>query len=181
MQNSYSNSVVQALYFCKPFRHCVLNYPQTDVPEPAALQTINSSVNGNGHAYFPSASTSSVTATSLVGSGSMSSAKLSSRNSVNGQVNGTSSSSNNTNSTNGNTTNNGSSTSTVIEKDQNSINLAPGMEDTLFSSLKDLFWKISTHKKKSGVIAPINFINKVKKENGKHNTQKKKYVIHIAM
>ncbi|KAG1298720.1 hypothetical protein G6F66_001471 [Rhizopus arrhizus] len=158
-------SVVQARYFCKPFRHCVLNYPQTDVPEPAALQTINSSVNGNGHAYFPSASTSSVTATSLVGSGSMSSAKLSSRNSVNGQVNGTSSSSNNTNSTNGNTTNNGSSTSTVIEKDQNSINLAPGMEDTLFSSLKDLFWKISTHKKKSGVIAPINFINKVKKEN----------------
>lgn len=155
-----------------------MNYPQTDVPEPAALQTINSSVNGNGHAYFPSASTSSVTATSLVGSGSMSSAKLSSRNSVNGQVNGTSSSSNNTNSTNGNTTNNGSSTSTIIEKDQNSINLAPGMEDTLFSSLKDLFWKISTHKKKSGVIAPINFINKVKKENGKHNTQEKKKYAH---
>lgn len=64
---------------------------------------------------------------------------------------------------------NGSSTPTTavpIEKDQNNINLAPGMEDTLFSSLKDLFWKISTNRKKSGVIAPVNFINKVKKENG---------------
>jgi hypothetical protein len=58
------------------------------------------------------------------------------------------------------------SSTTAIEKDQNNVNLAPGMEDTLFSSLKDLFWKISTNKKKSGVIAPVNFINKVKKENG---------------
>ncbi|KAL9538200.1 hypothetical protein MBANPS3_011117 [Mucor bainieri] len=53
----------------------------------------------------------------------------------------------------------------AIEKDQNNMNLAPGMEDTLFSSLKDLFWKISQNKKKNGVIAPVNFINKVKKEN----------------
>lgn len=75
------------------------------------------------------------------------------------------SSSNNSSNTNGNHTNTGSTT--TVEKDQNSINLTPGMEDTLFSSLKDLFWKISTHKKKTGVIAPVNFINKVKKENGK--------------
>lgn len=40
------------------------------------------------------------------------------------------------------------------------------MEDTLFAALKDLFWKIATHKKKTGVVAPVNFINKVKKENG---------------
>jgi hypothetical protein len=60
------------------------------------------------------------------------------------------------------------SSTTAIEKDQNNVNLAPGMEDTLFSSLKDLFWKISTNKKKTGVIAPVNFINKVKKENGNY-------------
>jgi hypothetical protein len=41
------------------------------------------------------------------------------------------------------------------------------MDDTLFACLKDLFWKISTHKKKTGIVAPIQFINKVKKENGK--------------
>lgn len=46
------------------------------------------------------------------------------------------------------------------------ISLSPGMEDTLFAALKDLFWKIATHKKKTGVVAPVNFINKVKKENG---------------
>ncbi|CAO3683727.1 unnamed protein product [Rhizopus stolonifer] len=160
----YSNSVVQALYFCKPFRHCVLNYPLADAPEPTAPQTINPSVSSNGQSYFPSASTSSVTAGSLTGNGTLSSTKLTSRNSVNGQVNGTSNNNSNT-TTNGTPTNSNPTTTTIIEKDQNSINLAPGMEDTLFSSLKDLFWKISTHKKKSGVIAPINFINKVKKEN----------------
>lgn len=39
------------------------------------------------------------------------------------------------------------------------------MEETLFACLKDLFWKISTHKKKSGIVAPVQFMNKVKKEN----------------
>jgi hypothetical protein len=48
-----------------------------------------------------------------------------------------------------------------------SVNLSPGLEDTLFAALKDLFWEISTHRKKTGVVAPVNFINKVKKENGK--------------
>jgi hypothetical protein len=71
------------------------------------------------------------------------------------------------NTANGSGTNTPGAAAVPIEKDQNNINLAPGMEDTLFSSLKDLFWKISTNKKKAGVIAPVNFINKVKKENGK--------------
>lgn len=55
------------------------------------------------------------------------------------------------------------------ERDSNGdLRLSPGMEDTLFAALKDLFWKISTHRKKTGVVAPVNFINKVKKENGKY-------------
>lgn len=54
-----------------------------------------------------------------------------------------------------------------IDSDARNLPLAPGMEDTLFAALKDLFWKISTHRKKTGVVAPVNFINKVKKENGK--------------
>lgn len=160
-----------------------MNYPLADAPEPTAPQTINPSVSSNGHSYFPSASTSSVTAGSLTGNGTLSSTKLTSRNSVNGQVNGTSNNNNNT-TTNGAPTNSNLTTTAIIEKDQNSINLAPGMEDTLFSSLKDLFWKISTHKKKSGVIAPINFINKVKKENGKKKSssfflKKKKKVLKL--
>ncbi|RCH85032.1 hypothetical protein CU097_007161 [Rhizopus azygosporus] len=154
----YSNSVVQALYFCKPFRHCVLNYPQPAFPEISTPQT--PLANGNGHYSFPSST--SITSTTAVPSNGSISTKLTSRNSINGMSNSTSSSNNSSN-TNGNNANTGSTT--TVEKDQNSINLTPGMEDTLFSSLKDLFWKISTHKKKTGVIAPVNFINKVKKEN----------------
>ncbi|CEG83783.1 Putative Ubiquitin carboxyl-terminal hydrolase [Rhizopus microsporus] len=154
----YSNSVVQALYFCKPFRHCVLNYPQPTFPEISTPQT--PLANGNGQYSFPSST--SITSTTAVPSNGSISTKLTSRNSINGMSNSTSSSNNSSN-TNGNHANTGSTT--TVEKDQNSINLTPGMEDTLFSSLKDLFWKISTHKKKTGVIAPVNFINKVKKEN----------------
>ncbi|PHZ16149.1 cysteine proteinase [Rhizopus microsporus ATCC 52813] len=154
----YSNSVVQALYFCKPFRHCVLNYPQPTFPEISTPQT--PLANGNGHYSFPSST--SITSTTATPSNGSISTKLTSRNSINGMSNSTSSSNNSSN-TNGNHANTGSTT--TVEKDQNSINLTPGMEDTLFSSLKDLFWKISTHKKKTGVIAPVNFINKVKKEN----------------
>ncbi|CAG8522843.1 12189_t:CDS:10 [Funneliformis mosseae] len=38
-------------------------------------------------------------------------------------------------------------------------------EDTLFGALKDLFWKISSQKKRTGVMAPNGFISKLKKEN----------------
>lgn len=49
---------------------------------------------------------------------------------------------------------------------QNLMVVVPGMEDTMFSSLKDLFWRISSQKKKTGVVAPNAFVNKLKKENG---------------
>lgn len=186
--HSYSNSVVQALYFCKPFRQCVLNYPQVNQPQqplytPQSTHPNSPMVSTNGHStsYFTSSSSSSVTgangpslngsinrptngtstpnreSTTVASSTATSTtvAKTMSRGSING-LNGV----------NGSSGTAMSSSTPVIEKDQNNVNLAPGMEDTLFSSLKDLFWKISTNKKKSGVIAPVNFINKVKKENG---------------
>ncbi|KAI8061984.1 hypothetical protein BDF21DRAFT_497095 [Thamnidium elegans] len=164
----YSNSVVQALYFCKPFRQCVLNFPQANTAQICTPQSINPSSpsvnnnnnnnssnnnNNNGHSYFPSTSSSSTSSSPA----------------LNGtRVNGTSTPIKETNSNKSRSSVNGNVISTptpAIEKDQNNINIAPGMEDTLFSSLKDLFWKISTNKKKTGVIAPVNFINKVKKEN----------------
>lgn len=113
-------------------------------------------VNHNGHSYFPSTSSSTSSSPATNGTrvnGSSTpirenpNAKSLSRGSINANTQST--------------------PAAPAEKDQNNINLAPGMEDTLFSSLKDLFWKISTNRKKSGVIAPVNFINKVKKENGK--------------
>ncbi|KAI8637620.1 hypothetical protein BD408DRAFT_424241 [Parasitella parasitica] len=144
----YSNSVVQALYFCKPFRQCVLNFPQVSTAQLFTPQPIHpNSPMSNGHSYFPT--TSSSTTSSSPSSNPKSGTNTPSKE--------------NTNKRSSNTT--PATQPTVIEKDQNNMNLAPGMEDTLFSSLKDLFWKISQNKKKNGVIAPVNFINKVKKEN----------------
>ncbi|CAO3651639.1 unnamed protein product [Mucor hiemalis] len=150
----YSNSVVQALYFCKPFRQCVLNFPQANTTQISTPIPNSPIVNHNGHSYFPCTSSSTSSSPAINGTrvnGSSTpirenpNAKSLSRGSVNGNTQST--------------------PAAPAEKDQNNINLAPGMEDTLFSSLKDLFWKISTNRKKSGVIAPVNFINKVKKEN----------------
>lgn len=118
-------------------------------------------VNTIGHSYFPSTSSSSTSSSpALNGNTRINGNSIPGKEAINNKSRG---------SINGNV----ASTPTIpIEKDQNNINIAPGMEDTLFSSLKDLFWKISTHKKKTGVIAPVNFINKVKKENGKNKTEK---------
>jgi hypothetical protein len=35
--SSYCNSVLQALYYCKPFRECVNNFPQQLPPPPTSL------------------------------------------------------------------------------------------------------------------------------------------------
>ncbi|KAI8091142.1 putative ubiquitin specific protease 12 [Gilbertella persicaria] len=131
----YSNSVVQALYFCKPFRECVLNFPhQATIPIPQPILPNSPSTTAFHGAYFSNG--------------------IPKTHHLNPPMHG------NTTPTTSTTT-----ITPTTEKDQNNVNVAPGMEDTLFSSLKDLFWKISTNKKKSGVIAPVNFINKVKKEN----------------
>lgn len=126
-----------------------MNFPQVSTEQLFTPQSTHpNSPMSNGHSYFPTTS-SSTSSSSLA-------------------LNGKSG----TNTPNRENPNKRSSSvipgtqPVTIEKDQNNMNLAPGMEDTLFSSLKDLFWKISQNKKKNGVIAPINFINKVKKENG---------------
>ena len=157
--NSYSNSVIQALYYCKPFRECVANFPlpMNTLLLPSVANAPYSSNIGQGKSQFPMTTTPTgqPTPASTPSTPSLS----------------------RTNISNGNTpplqkpTSRGPTSglmSSSVEKEQNSgLNLAPGMEDTLFAALKDLFWKIATHKKKTGVVAPVNFINKVKKENGK--------------
>ncbi|ORX49775.1 cysteine proteinase [Hesseltinella vesiculosa] len=93
----YCNSVLQALYYCKPFRDCVIQFPQAALAKSPLLR------NGTGpfNKSLPSADAQP----------------------------------------------------------------EPSMNDTLFATLKDLFLEISTHRKKSTFVAPVNFINKVKKEN----------------
>lgn len=167
--SSYCNSVLQALYYCKPFRECVNNFPQQLPPPPnTPLPTIPGSplAAGSASSYFAS--------TPATGSAVPSAASPTFGPSKHITSNGTNPA-------------NKESTRTVLpsrggpppgyqinsnalvnaDKDNSSIISVPGMDDTLFACLKDLFWKISTHKKKTGIVAPIQFINKVKKENGK--------------
>ncbi|KAI8147881.1 hypothetical protein BJV82DRAFT_593755 [Fennellomyces sp. T-0311] len=154
----YSNSVIQALYYCKPFRECVTNYPTPAVFPPIqspGLTSPSSPIVGTSH--FPSSPTTSSTNTV--------------RNGVNGLATASQPSIQRTSiSTRGPSTSSNTLTNVISsshhERDHNGdLHLSPGMEDTLFAALKDLFWKIATHRKKTGVVAPINFINKVKREN----------------
>ncbi|KAG0169692.1 hypothetical protein DFQ30_003318 [Apophysomyces sp. BC1015] len=143
----YCNSVLQALYYCKPFRECVTSFPHPIATLPSAPQTNPSTPTAAAAPLIPNSTTSSPSGT------------INRKNSING----------NSPTLQKQTLRSGVTSGgiipTSVEKDHNGFNLAPGMEDTLFAALKDLFWKISTHKKKSGIVAPVNFINKVKKEN----------------
>ncbi|KAG2217644.1 hypothetical protein INT45_004220 [Circinella minor] len=176
----YSNSIIQALYYCKPFRECITNYPfpatlpATTVPsslQSPGLTSPSSPIVGTS-SYFSSSSTSSSTNNNTNsnsnrlangGSGLPTSSQPSfqpPRTSVSSRVPPTNANSNNSN------TLTSVISSSHHERDHNGdLHLSPGMEDTLFAALKDLFWKIATHRKKTGVVAPVNFINKVKKEN----------------
>ncbi|ORZ23182.1 hypothetical protein BCR42DRAFT_404178 [Absidia repens] len=150
----YCNSVLQALYYCKPFRECVTNFPisttngnnyrngngihdmngnhissrpptSADLPKPYLIPSQTSS-SANGRINHQSAHSPAMSSKSLP------------RNSLHGGV---------------------------PPERVSGTNLSPGLEDTMFAALKDLFWEISTHRKKTGVVAPVNFINKLKKEN----------------
>ncbi|CAG8571903.1 2196_t:CDS:10 [Acaulospora morrowiae] len=106
-----------ALYFCKPFRECVINFPTG----PVSLSVPPSQLN-----------TQSSTITIVNGIASKKEANGGGDNKING--------------------------------DQHSTT-AQGIEDTLFGALKDLFCKINSQKKRTGVLAPNHFITKLKKEN----------------
>ncbi|KAI9313923.1 hypothetical protein BX666DRAFT_2030078 [Dichotomocladium elegans] len=160
----YSNSVVQALYYCKPFRECVTNYPHPSsfpimTASSCPSSTLQSPVASTPH--LPSLSASANTNRLNGYSGQPTTATAVSPQQprpVQPRVQSTSAV---------NTVTAGQViSSSHHERDSNGdLQLSPGMEDTLFAALKDLFWKISTHRKKTGVVAPINFINKVKMEN----------------
>ncbi|CDS12439.1 Putative Ubiquitin carboxyl-terminal hydrolase(Fragment) [Lichtheimia ramosa] len=183
----YSNSVIQALYYCKPFRECITNYPY-----PATLPTLSNgnnsinSSNSNGGGACINSPGSPAPHFNISSSSSSASSSNSRFHSSSGGMNGhasqpslhhrpsltprgtlSTSSSNNVNNSSSATAASGHViSSSHHERDSNGdLRLSPGMEDTLFAALKDLFWKISTHRKKTGVVAPVNFINKVKKEN----------------
>ncbi|RUS19216.1 hypothetical protein BC937DRAFT_87821 [Endogone sp. FLAS-F59071] len=158
----YCNSVLQALYYCKPFREIVNNFPNgpgstTFILAPSSAGSISvpssppsgsfSSLSSNGPSSQltpkpvlkqsrggPPPSINGGTAAAVAAAAAAAAAEKEAAKSGSQDL-------------------------------QNLMVVVPGMEDTMFSSLKDLFWRISSQKKKTGVVAPNAFVNKLKKEN----------------
>ncbi|KXS11894.1 cysteine proteinase [Gonapodya prolifera JEL478] len=110
----YANSVLQALYHCRPFRECVSGIPfDTPLPQAETNPKESSSYALNG---FPKPSFS--------------------REKKEKQTNGARAGGD-----------------------------VDGEEETILTSLKDLFTNIQTQKKRTGVLAPQKFVDRLKKEN----------------
>ncbi|KAI8836798.1 hypothetical protein BJ741DRAFT_605213 [Chytriomyces cf. hyalinus JEL632] len=109
----YCNSVLQALYFCKPFRECVLQYKY-----PLSTAVIAASADGVSLPPFDAPLLSA-------GTGSAALPFLQQLESI------------------------------AVEKN----------DETLLTTLQELFTKISTQKKRTGVMRPQTFVTKLKQEN----------------
>ncbi|RUO96658.1 LOW QUALITY PROTEIN: hypothetical protein BC936DRAFT_141663 [Jimgerdemannia flammicorona] len=160
----YCNSVLQALYYCKPFREIVYNFPNGPAPLLSSLPSLTTTSSNTSMPSSPPPTNLSFS--SLPSNGSsmpQSTPKLMSKQSRGGPPPLLS----------------GSGVPSTMamgpEREREKVGgqdlqsvmmVVPGMEDTMFSSLKDLFWKIANQKKKTGVVAPNSFVNKLKKENG---------------
>lgn len=166
--HSYCNSILQALYYCKPFRECVLTY-QSEIGlmvshYPLSPTTPGFNTNGsNGpSSYFapqhspsgapnPASIVSPTTALSPAVVG-----KNHQRDTSNSGASGaTGPSSATQRNIVGNLLPNGGG------PDPNS---AP--QESMFLCLQDLFQRIQTHSKKTQYFTPTAFVAKVKKENG---------------
>lgn len=143
----YCNSVLQALYFCEPFRKAVLDYAghrrtskglAVEKPE----QTTSSSVLSTGTGFLAS-TTSSASAMN----GTLKSA-------VKGVVGFGSASI----STGLGSTGDGAN---IAESDRTGFS----NEETMLTALADLFTQIATQKKRTGSVPPKSFVSKLRQEN----------------
>lgn len=172
----YCNSVLQALYFCEPFRRAVLDYAHRrrskatqseppDRPSPAGPSGLS----------IPSFLQSSPSTASTT-SASTASAPNHTSNGASGfkypfkgvvPFGHSHTPANNTGtSTTGNTGNaagNGStSTSTAANSE---IERPLSNDDTMLTALADLFYCIASQKKRTGSVPPKSFVNKLRQEN----------------
>ncbi|KAK9768680.1 hypothetical protein K7432_000512 [Basidiobolus ranarum] len=149
----YLNAVLQALYFCRPFRECVLNYPNGPMGIPPTPMP-------------PTPHESTPPTLSVPPSGAV---KRHSFKDLAHTLNGSSGNKekvkNETVPTPGVS---GFSNMVPIPPTPGADDIAscvPGMEECIFTAMKDLFWKIQSQRKRNGVLAPSQFIAKLRKEN----------------
>lgn len=150
----YCNSVLQALYFCEPFRKAVLDY--------ADARRLNNSVIPSENFDRPSnAAAPHVSVTSFLSSSSSSTAQPPNgtstfRNAVKGVV---------TLSTHAYSAAPNPTTSPPPPNPPAEIDRPLSDDDTMLTALADLFTYIATQKKRTGSVPPKSFVNKLRQEN----------------
>ncbi|KAG0011313.1 hypothetical protein BGZ81_002245, partial [Podila clonocystis] len=161
----YCNSILQALYYCRPFRDCVLAYQEgtgTMAPQfPLSPATPAFSINSNSSSYFGPQSASSTGAGFSNGTLS-STGRNHQRDSSNNGASGPGTAS-------------AAVTPGATTPRANIIgNLLPNgggpdpdsaPQENMFLCLQDLFLRIQNHSKKTQYFTPTAFVAKVKKEN----------------
>lgn len=133
----YCNSVLQALYFCRPFRECVNNFP---IRSPLIART---------EAYYSEVFNNEASSSSDVFSHkpkrkASSNILHNSKSTISSQI---------------------TSSKLPFNPDEFSTHQALNIPENLFTSLKDLFAKIECQTKRLGTIAPSSFIQRLKEEN----------------
>lgn len=151
----YCNSVLQALYFCEPFRKAVLQYAdlralaKTSSPDKLDRTSTLAAPTGvlASGSTFLSSSTSSTMPTM---NGTI-------KNTVKGVLNI------------GSTSLSSGLAATALSSSSNvpPENDTPSalLEDTILTALADLFNQIATQKKRTGSVPPKSFVNKLRQEN----------------
>lgn len=139
----YCNSVLQALYFCEPFRRAVLDYDRERRPGRAGSEKSESR-----GSFLSNASSGSTVNGGL-------------KNAVKGVVGMGSGTANS-----GSTSNGGNAAAAgEAGKDDPGAAAAGAPEETMLTALADLFYHISTHKKRTGSVPPKSFVNKLRQQN----------------
>ncbi|KAJ3272942.1 hypothetical protein HDV01_005139 [Terramyces sp. JEL0728] len=143
----YSNSVLQALYFCKPFRDCTIlyTYPHSAAKSVALENNIDISL------LVPNSTNQRVPSTT----------NMPSKKELDAPLEGSFVGSVQDNSKKSTEIWNGTTMDALVNK----LGLDGSQNDTILGALQNLFLSISTQKKQTGVMGPKQFITKLKQEN----------------
>lgn len=163
----YCNSVLQALYFCEPFRKAILDYAgfrrsskHILPPEKNDRITPNSAQSNSSHAGI-AVTTGSGTSTT---SNSSFLPSASAAPTMNGTLKSTMKGVMNFGST---SLSSGLGASTLTANHSNAVEsdrIPVSTEETMLTALADLFTQIATQKKRTGSVPPKSFVNKLRQK-----------------
>ncbi|KAI9179842.1 hypothetical protein H9P43_005173 [Blastocladiella emersonii ATCC 22665] len=163
----YCNSVIQALYFCRPFRDAVLHHPAlktlADLPAAAFADVDSHHVRHAPAAASTPALAEEDAATS--GPPSRNGSPLSSPNLLRKRTASAKLGSSTATPAAAQTKEKSTPSLPRSMLSSGTVNITTALDDTLLGHLKELFRGVAAQKKRTGVIGPKGFVNKVKKEN----------------